>query len=245
MSFVNRPISPGTEDVYEITASTVTIVASSLATTTILTCYGLAVFLGHAPAWLPMISDCALLPPEMFLFRIGMISAALLLNINSLLMFFYLNSQEFGKRKTSDSVGMVIVSIGCLGLAMVGAINEKENNSVHGISAVTFFVCYIIYMITITYRLYPFKGGMKISNTSITMKCILTVISVVSFILFVYFNTNRAEYQLYIAICEWIGVGCIIAYNLTFTFEYKTDLNLAALLLPTSQTNYFILQEKI
>ena len=31
---------------------------------TIAICYTLFVVLGHGPAWLPMISDCAVTPPE-------------------------------------------------------------------------------------------------------------------------------------------------------------------------------------
>lgn len=44
-------------------------VSALVITLTIFLCYGIAVGLGHVKAWLPMISDCAVLPPEKYPFR--------------------------------------------------------------------------------------------------------------------------------------------------------------------------------
>ena len=44
-------------------------VSALVITVTIFLCYGIAVALGHVKAWLPMISDCAVLPPEKYPFR--------------------------------------------------------------------------------------------------------------------------------------------------------------------------------
>jgi hypothetical protein len=175
----------------ELKARTVTVTAIGLAVTTILTCYGIAVALGHVPAWLPMISDCAVqapgfyfvpsislfffffsltrslsqthnaslslsLAPERYIFRIGIISSAVLLWINSLLMLYYLSSSVVGGRKWSDNLAFYIVSLGCLGLAMVGAINEKENGAVHGgLRFVLFFISISTFFFFVFHKFQP------------------------------------------------------------------------------------------
>jgi len=228
----------GGEDVYTLQARSVTIIAASMSTLTILTCYAIAVYLGHVPAWLPMISDCALNPPEMYLFRLGMISSAIFLQLNSLLMFFYLNSQDFGKRQTSDTFGIVIVSIACLGLGIVGAVNSEENNTLHSVSALVYFIGYEIYMFIVTFRLAPYSGGPRITPISITIKKILCAIVAVALIIFIILSAGGwGNNKTYIAMCEWLGVMCIIMFNLSYLYEYKTDLDLAALLFP-QQSNH-------
>lgn len=92
---------------------------------TILLCYGIAVASGHVPAWLPMISDCAVLAPEKYPFRFGMILGATLLEVEILLVYFA------DKGFSGDKACLVIGSIGTLGFGVVGAVNEEENNTIH------------------------------------------------------------------------------------------------------------------
>lgn len=97
------------------------------ASITIFVCYGLAVAEGHVPLYLPMISACAVSPPESYLFRLGMISSAVLLNLNA---FFVLGLMP--TITGLDKFAVVASSIGCFGLAGLAAVNEHENNSLHG-----------------------------------------------------------------------------------------------------------------
>jgi len=212
----------------EVQARTATILGGITASLTIISCYLSAVILGHAPIWLPMISDCAVKPPEMYVFRVGMISAALLLQFNSIQMIFFLNSEKFGGRKVSDTLGVWLASIACLGLAIVGAVNQDENKTLHGASAVIFFFGYEFYMILVTKRLSSFKGT-AISPFSFYLKLTLTSICAVALVFFVYFSAHWGEYKIDIAICEWLGVSCIIAFNVSYCFEYKNTFVLAAL----------------
>ena len=98
---------------------------ASVILTTIFVCYGVAVYLGHVPAWLPMISDCAVLPPEKYFFRLGMVTGAIFLAIDSKLI--YHADKSFTYSKTCLILGI----IASIGLSIVGVVNEKENNTIH------------------------------------------------------------------------------------------------------------------
>jgi len=222
---------PGDSILDYFKARVVTIIASSASSLTIIACYVIAVSLGHVPAWLPMISDCAVNSPESYLFRLGMISSAVFLQLNSVLMLFFLNSYQFGGRRASDVIALVIVSVACSGFAIVGAVNEKENGTLHGASAIVFFVGYEIYMIMITQRLWSYKGSPRVSNFSALLKLGLTSFCGVALILFAFMSGDQSYYHIPIAVCEWLGVACIIAFNLSYCLEYGQTLDLAALFL--------------
>ena len=98
---------------------------SSVILSTIFVCYGIAVYLGHVPAWLPMISDCAVLPPEKYLFRLGIVTGAILLAVNSNLIY------HADKSFSHSKLGLVLGTMAAVALATVGVVNEKENNSIH------------------------------------------------------------------------------------------------------------------
>ena len=88
-------------------------------------CYGLAVALGHVPAWLPMISDCGVYSPEVYLFRYGFVVAAFLMATEAVMV--YNANKTFSKSKLCLVLGTVAPF--CLGV--VGVVNEKECNDVH------------------------------------------------------------------------------------------------------------------
>lgn len=98
---------------------------ASVILATILLCYGTAVYLGHVPAWLPMISDCAVLPPEKYFFRLGIVTGAMFIAIASKLIY------HAEKAFTYSKLGLSLGTIGAIGLAIVGVVNEKENNAIH------------------------------------------------------------------------------------------------------------------
>jgi len=213
-----------------IKATLVTKIAGGAASFTILSCYFIAVGLGHVQWWLPMISDCAVESPESYLFRFGLIPSALLLWLNSLLMLYYLSSSQIGGILWTDNVAFYFVTAACVGLGLVGSINEKENGSVHGASAIVFFVGYQIYMTAVTIRMKSL--GQLISPISVIVKTVLASICGICLLSFFYLNTDFGYYHIQIAMCEWTGVFCIILYNLSFCFEYKQDMDLSAYIQP-------------
>lgn len=92
---------------------------------TILLCYILAVSLHHVPAWLPMISDCAVLAPEKYPFRWGFMVGSTLLGVQSLLI--YGADKPYSKSKLALFTG--VVAAFCL--SVVGVVNEEEDNTIH------------------------------------------------------------------------------------------------------------------
>lgn len=170
---------------------------ASIILTTIFTCYGIAVYLGHVPAWLPMISDCAVSPPEKYLFRLGIVTGAIFLFIEAKLIY------HADKSYTRSTLGLILGSIAALGLSIVGVVNEQENNGIHSsksyhynillflslclllAAAVIMFLCNIIYML-----LFSFFSDAA-ANTgfiSITIKRICAVIGLIAFVTFVFMS---------------------------------------------------------
>ena len=170
---------------------------------TILLCYSIAVTEGHVPAWLPMISDCAVLAPEKYPFRLGLISGALLMEVEILLAYFS------NKGYSNNNLSLIAGSIAAVGLGVVGAINEQENNTIHSGQyyydiivviiiiivviiviiiiiigcAVLFFFGYLLYMITMT-----LNADTSIALLSISIKKICTIITGVALVAFVYMS---------------------------------------------------------
>lgn len=101
---------------------------------TIFLCYVLAVSLGHVPAWLPMISDCAVYPPEKYPFRLGLVVGAVILALSTVVV--YQSDRSFSNSK----LGLVLGIVGSAGLSVVAVVNEDENPPVHG-SKATFWCC--------------------------------------------------------------------------------------------------------
>ena len=73
-----------------ILARTVPVAQAALFLGTWALCYGLATGLGHVPFFLPMISDCLVLPPEGNIARFGMVTSIDLLLINVFLTYRWL-----------------------------------------------------------------------------------------------------------------------------------------------------------
>eukprot|EP00163_Fabomonas_tropica_P017484 TRINITY_DN3106_c0_g1_i2.p1 TRINITY_DN3106_c0_g1~~TRINITY_DN3106_c0_g1_i2.p1 ORF type:complete len:170 (-),score=37.55 TRINITY_DN3106_c0_g1_i2:227-736(-) len=104
-------------------------------------------------------------------------------------------------------------------LACVGAINEKEDNSLHSGSAILFFVCSIVYMWYQALRISKImkadtctlrRQGPVMTQFSFNLKLVLSGIATVFFACFIYFSSDWSKYHIQIAVCEWAGVGLII-----------------------------------
>ena len=90
---------------------------------TILICYAVAVTHGHVKPWLPMISDCAVYPPEKYPFRFGLALSS-----------FFIGAQIVAVHlaKGYSKVSLYLGLLASLGLGIVSVVNEDENNTVHG-----------------------------------------------------------------------------------------------------------------
>lgn len=204
----------------------VTFAATLLALLTIITCYSIAVYLGHVHWWLPMISDCAVEAPEKYIFRMGMITSANLLELNVVIMYLFMN---VGRTSPVDLAGLWLASVATFGLMMVGAINEQEDDPVHSGAAVVFFFGFEAYMILTLIRMKQGYYHFTISLTSFIVKLVTTIIAGVALILFLYFSQHWGKWGTQIAICEWSGTACILLYNLSYINELKKDVFVGAL----------------
>ena len=92
---------------------------------TVLLCYGLAVGYGHVKPWLPMISDCAVLAPEKYPFRLGFVVGAVLIAVQSAAVSYA------DKSPTRSRVSLALGTVSAFCLAVVGVVNEVECNPVH------------------------------------------------------------------------------------------------------------------
>lgn len=93
---------------------------------TIFLCYTIATSLHHVPVWLPMISDCAVYPPEKYPFRWGIVLSAAFFAVQSVLL--YAADRPYSKSKTVLCLGLVTAFC----LSVVGVVNEVENITIHG-----------------------------------------------------------------------------------------------------------------
>lgn len=107
----------------ELKASFVIQFAAQLGLGNILLCYAIAVALGHVKPWLPMISDCAVCPPEMFVFRFGVVFTALLMVLQNVMIYLA------GVPKSKLALGFGVV--GSMALGVVGVVNEDEASKTH------------------------------------------------------------------------------------------------------------------
>lgn len=108
---------------------------------TIMGCYLIAVSLGHVPIWLPMISDCAVKPPEMYIFRLGIAIGAFMIGFQSITV--YIANKERPLSKLCAALG----TIGSIGLGVVAVVNEKENDHVHSCKCI--YVPFIVAFLTL------------------------------------------------------------------------------------------------
>jgi hypothetical membrane protein len=84
---------------------------------TILSCYALAVALGHKPLWLPTVSECGVEAPEKYIFRWGILAGGLLLVLEALVLYL-------PKRASGHVFVLGVIAGVCLtGVACV-AVNE-------------------------------------------------------------------------------------------------------------------------
>eukprot|EP01101_Sappina_pedata_P000809 TRINITY_DN1098_c0_g1_i1.p1 TRINITY_DN1098_c0_g1~~TRINITY_DN1098_c0_g1_i1.p1 ORF type:complete len:260 (-),score=103.74 TRINITY_DN1098_c0_g1_i1:105-830(-) len=210
---------------------------------TIFVCYFISVSQGNVPMWLPMISDCAVYAPEKYLFRAGMISTAVLLNIISMLMLCFKQTAQFkagdqveGDYSRFDKIAFFLSFVASLGLITLAACNEAEDDHIHSIGAIIFFFLFEAYMILETHRLW--KNSI-VTTTSLRIKTALTLFGAVALGLFTFMSKHWGEYHLEIAVAEWVGVLSILLYVGSFAIEFSDTLDVGAFLItPVTPPTY-------
>ena len=95
---------------------------------TILICYAVAVTRGHVKPWLPMISDCAVYPPEKYPFRFGLALSSFFIGVQTVAIHV---------AKGYSKVSLFLGLLASLSLGIVSVVNEEENNSVHSSKFIT------------------------------------------------------------------------------------------------------------
>ena len=219
---------------------------------TIIVCYTVAVLTGHVEWWLPMVSDCGVYFPEKWIFHIGLIVSSVLIHSASKTVrdFIVSNNPEPASSRW-ENTAVALNFIACAGLAGCASVTEKEDSNIHGISAIVFFVFYIIYMwivvLRVTHQLsqrpgpsvYYARNSLHYGAGQSLRYWIATVVSV-DFVIFVLFTAFKVPIHPYQAIAEWIGIGGIIIFNLTWKKDImqagKCDIYTATLFEPQNQT---------
>jgi len=179
-----------------------------------------------------MISDCGVYPPESYFFRGGLISSAVLLNFVSVVMLCYTQTAQFksnspGDYPTFDKVAYGFATIATFGLITVGSVNEVENIKIHGTGAVLFFLCYLIYMIMVTSRLWSNSAH---NSASMKIKLFFTLTAATSLISLALMSIDWGKYHHPIAFCEWTGTISIILFLYSFVIEFGDTMKLGCLL---------------
>jgi hypothetical protein len=85
-----------------------------------------------------MISDCALKPPEKYIFRWGITIGAALVGLLSVGVYYTTRTRAHSK------LLLVLGLVGCMGLSVVAVVNEEENHLVHDSMSIPLDVFVII-----------------------------------------------------------------------------------------------------
>ena len=199
---------------------------------TIFLCYTVATSLDHVPVWLPMISDCAVLPPEKYPFRWGIVLSAAIFAGQSVLL--YGADRPYSRSKVALFLGLLTSFC----LSVVGVVNEAEDNTIHSsknsisekflsilglifvmcgllfhakfnhlllsaAAAVIFFFGYLVYMVVLTWLLPQYKKQDRPSNLAYLFRQLCVVLAVIDLAFFAYMSSNWEKYGVYLAVCEW------------------------------------------
>jgi len=232
----NLPVvisAPNTQILSKTKYNVVIVILAIVQIATMQTCYYIAVSLGHVKPWLPMISDCGCKIPETWLFRIGFITVAAFMGISSIAFRDYvrhrlhLSGIKVGSLHVTNNALIYICGPSCLALAGLSSVNEDENTKLHGIFAVTFFLLYLIYMIMLVGFLHRNSSLLNIKKHSLIIKEIIVLFCTVDLICFAIMSSHWSKYGLYLAITEWLAVYSILAFNVSFCWEFKTGYAIA------------------
>ena len=106
---------------------------STVGLCTVVLCYTLAVSFKHVKPWLPMFSDCAVMSPEMFPFRFGVLTTAMLMGCESVVIFLA------AAPRSRSALWLGVLASLCLGV--VAVVNMKEAPKVHSGTCISILNC--------------------------------------------------------------------------------------------------------
>jgi len=210
-------------------ARDVTIVGCVLPICTILTCWIIALSLGHVALWpWPMISDCGCETPEKWIFRLGLtVSSTFLVREAFLVRDYIKRAAMLSGRAISgtspEDVSVYLATIASFGLAGCATVSENEQSDLHGALAVMFFVFDIAYMFVISWRINSLDA---VHFPAQTIKKVLSVIAASVFVVFVIVNAMGLP-QWTQAIAEWVGTIVILLFNGSFCYEFGNKMFIA------------------
>jgi hypothetical protein len=158
--------------------------------------------------------------------------------------FIFSNNPDSTTSEWEDTV-VLLNFIACGGLAGCASITEIEDNNLHGLSAIIFFVFFIIFMWIVSrvsqqIRERPGPSVYYARGAGKTARYWIASIVTVDFVVFILFNVFKAPIDPYQAIAEWMGIGGIIMFNITWE-KYVTqagtcDIYTATIFEPQNQT---------
>ena len=170
-------------------------------------------YLGHVPFWLPMISDCAVYPPEKYIFRLGFISGANWLFISSLLYYLYFRAHDkedstyemlgpdagIPRMKIPPIASLLLATLASISVGVVGAVSEDESPLLHKCAALSFFSMLQLYMALTTYQM---NSTGLLTRSAFYLRVAINIMAMCTYIAFIVFERNMKQNGTVIAICE-------------------------------------------
>jgi alpha-L-fucosidase len=171
-----------------------------------------------------MISDCALKPPEKYIFRWGITIGAALVGLLSVGVYYTTRTRAHSK------LLLVLGLVGCMGLSVVAVVNEEENHLVHDIFALIFFGCFDVYMVLTIITEAAITKRLAVCSLSFFLKLACSILGLtggVGYGLFVFGTLLVDEGSILVALFEWVNTFVVLIFIWTYTldkFLYDIDI---------------------
>lgn len=175
-----------------------------------------------------MVSACGAYPPEEYVFRIGFIATAAFLGLGAYVFRDLIRYQlvqagiTSGISHSTNNVLIYLNWTASFGLAGLASVNEREDDRIHGIMTVIFFLCMLAYQICVCVFLgaHLKKYGLHIIDAT-SYKLQVGILSALIGVTAVFgvLSGNWGKHALWLAILEWTMIFLIMIWNCSF---YKT-----------------------
>lgn len=196
----------------------------------------IAVGLGHVKPLphVPMISDLCVSFPEAYVFRAVFVMVASAMMVASVTFHDYIQLQlDLAGIPGDRAVHMTnraacgVSALSCVFLIVLTVCSENEDDRVHSVSAVIFFVLYLVYMGLVTTFLSAVVDAHKtsvalVTKTSLRIKQVIALANFASLAgLGTLASMGWGKHANMIAVCEWAAVLLILAFNASFIHEFS------------------------
>ncbi|XP_011406556.2 PREDICTED: transmembrane protein 150A-like [Amphimedon queenslandica] len=159
---------------------------------------------------IPMISDCGMYKPERYVFRLGSVSAAMLMGVAS--VGVYTSSSQY-----RNKVALCLAVTGSIGLGVLGSVNIMENWTLHTVSAIIFLFSFGAYI-----NLFTFLSRRSISSLLFKLRITLALINTITLIIFFILHYDFDRLRVSIAILEWVFFFNALIFQWTLSNEFKS-----------------------